>query len=345
MKTVITYGTFDLLHEGHIRLLERAKALGDYLIVGIASDAFDKERGKINVIQSLTERISAVKATGLANKIIVEEYEGQKIDDIKRYNVDIFTVGSDWTGKFDYLRDYCEVVYLDRTEGISSSKIRSEETHIRIGIVGGEEKLGSKFINEANYVNGAIISGVLKTSALKEKDFSYPIINDYSQLLSLSDAIYIVSAPQDHYKLIKEALEKGKHILCESPIAMKVSEWKELKQIAKKQHLVLMDSLKTAYSTAYYRLLLMVKGNVIGNVVSIDATSTSLNSNSVIKNCQNTWPSFCFWGVTNMLPVFQLLGCSYKNVEFITKYSTNSKFLDLFTKTNFIYKPSFAHEG
>ena len=126
MTKVITYGTYDLLHYGHIRLLERAKALGDYLIVGVTADDFDKTRGKINVQQSLMERVLAVKKTGLADEIIIEEYEGQKIDDILRYNVDIFTVGSDWKGKFDFLKDYCEVVYLPRTEGISTSKIKQD---------------------------------------------------------------------------------------------------------------------------------------------------------------------------------------------------------------------------
>ena len=124
MKKVITYGTFDMLHYGHVRLLERAKALGDYLVVGITSDDYDKSRGKINVSQSLMERIEGVRATGLADKIIVEEYPGQKIDDIKQLDIDIFTVGSDWKGKFDYLNDYCQVVYLDRTQGISSSELR-----------------------------------------------------------------------------------------------------------------------------------------------------------------------------------------------------------------------------
>ena len=121
MKKVITYGTYDLLHEGHIRLLKREKDLGDYLIVGITSDDFDKTRGKINVQQPLMERLEAVRETGLADKIIVEEYIGQKIDDIKRYDVDIFTVGSDWEGQFDYLKEYFDVVYLPRTEGVSSS--------------------------------------------------------------------------------------------------------------------------------------------------------------------------------------------------------------------------------
>lgn len=90
MVKVITYGAFDLLHHGHIRLLERAKSLGNYLIVGVTTDDFDKSRGKINVQQSLMERIEALRATGLADKIIVEEYEGQKIDDIRRYGAGIF---------------------------------------------------------------------------------------------------------------------------------------------------------------------------------------------------------------------------------------------------------------
>ena len=135
MKKVITYGTFDLLHYGHQRLLERAKELGDYLVVGITSDDYDKTRGKINVQQSLSERIAAVRKTGLADKIIVEEYEGQKIDDIKKYGIDIFTVGSDWVGKFDYLNAYCKVIYLERTKGISSSEIRQKDRNLTMGIV------------------------------------------------------------------------------------------------------------------------------------------------------------------------------------------------------------------
>ena len=115
MIKVITYGTFDYFHYGHERLLKRAKALGDYLIVGVTSDDFDRRRGKINVNQSLMERLEAVRELGIADKIIVEEYEGQKIDDIKRYGIDIFTVGDDWVGKFDYLNNYCTVIYFECT--------------------------------------------------------------------------------------------------------------------------------------------------------------------------------------------------------------------------------------
>lgn len=152
MVKVITYGTYDLLHYGHIRLLERAKALGDYLIVGVTSDTFDRERGKINVQQSLMERVEAVRATGIADEIIIEEYEGQKIDDIKRLDVDIFTVGSDWRGKFDYLNAYCKVVYLDRTQGVSSTEIRSEQQVVRLGLV-GESPILNKIERESQYVS------------------------------------------------------------------------------------------------------------------------------------------------------------------------------------------------
>lgn len=97
--------------------MERAKALGNYLIVGVTADDFDKTCGKINAQQSLMKRLDGVKSTGLADEIIVEEYEGQKIDDIKKYDVDIFTVGSDWQGKFDYLNEYCKDEMLKRNFG------------------------------------------------------------------------------------------------------------------------------------------------------------------------------------------------------------------------------------
>ena len=157
LTKVITYGTYDLLHYGHIRLLERAKALGDYLIVGVTADDFDKTRGKINVQQSLMERIEAVRQTGIADEIIIEEYEGQKIDDIQRYDIDIFTVGSDWKGKFDYLGEYCKVIYLDRTQGVSSSEIRSEKINLKLGIVGSSPIIGI-VISECHHVNGIVVT-------------------------------------------------------------------------------------------------------------------------------------------------------------------------------------------
>ena len=137
MVKVITYGTYDYLHYGHIQLLKRAKALGDYLIVGVTTEHYDESRGKMNVVDSLMDRIENVRKTGFADEIIIEDHVGQKTEDIIKYGVDIFTVGSDWTGVFDFLRDYCEVVYLERTKDISSTMLRAKKYNIiRLGIIG-----------------------------------------------------------------------------------------------------------------------------------------------------------------------------------------------------------------
>ena len=154
MKKVITYGTYDLLHQGHINLLKRAKDLGDYLIVGVTNDNFDRERGKLNVRNNVMERVEAVRATGFADQIIIEDYVGQKIDDIQKYSVDIFAIGSDWEGKFDYLNEFCKVVYLPRTEGISSTMLRNDTQEIiKIGIVGCG-RIANRFVNESMFVSG-----------------------------------------------------------------------------------------------------------------------------------------------------------------------------------------------
>ena len=115
MTKVITYGTYDLLHQGHINLLRRAKELGDYLIVGVTSDSFDRGRGKLNVRNNVLERVEAVKATGYADEVIIEDYVGQKIDDIQKYEVDIFAIGSNREGKSDYPNVYSFVSCLGRT--------------------------------------------------------------------------------------------------------------------------------------------------------------------------------------------------------------------------------------
>lgn len=228
MTKVITYGTYDHLHRGHVRLLERAKALGDYLIVGVTSDDFDKQRGKINVQQSLEERIAAVRSTGLANKIVVEEYEGQKIDDIKRYGVDIFTVGSDWEGQFDYLNEYCKVVYLERTSGVSSTEIRSS-VKLRCGLVGYTDYMNRVFA-ECGLVNGLEVVGICveDRSLLDEGPLGAKLVtDDYGKLLNAVDIVYIHSHPDRHYEQVKRALNAGKHVMCEAPIAKSAKECSE----------------------------------------------------------------------------------------------------------------------
>ncbi len=125
MVTVITYGTFDLFHIGHYRLLRRAKSLGDRLIVGVSTDEFNNKKGK-EAYQPFEERFRIVKNLPFVDIVIPEVSWEQKIDDIKEYSVDIFVIGDDWRGKFDHLSIYCRVIYLPRTKGISSTILREK---------------------------------------------------------------------------------------------------------------------------------------------------------------------------------------------------------------------------
>ena len=347
MKKVITYGTYDLFHFGHQRLLERAKALGDYLIVGVTADGFDRARGKINTQQSLIERMEAVKATGIADEVIVEEYEGQKIDDIMRYGIDIFAIGSDWVGYFDYLKEYCQVVYLERTAGVSSSELRAEKRELKLGLV-GESAFLNKFEKESHYVNGIYVAGLFASpslsTGLSDSLKTLPCVtDDYDTLLKGVDAVYIISKPQDHYAQIKKALELGKHVLCEPPIALSVNEWQELNALAKEKNLILMDAIRTAYSTAYYRMLLLVKSGRIGTVVSVDSSCTSLRDNDLPSEelCEK-WNSICSWGPNAMLPIFQLLGTQYSQKCITSQIEDESIMYDNFTKVAFVYPHAVA---
>ena len=127
MKRILTYGTFDLLHYGHIRLLQRAKALGDYLIVALSTEEFNELKGK-KTYHNYETRKMMLEAIRYVDLVIPEENWEQKISDVKEYHVDVVVMGSDWAGsdRFEYLKDYCEVVYLDRTEGISTTKIKHD---------------------------------------------------------------------------------------------------------------------------------------------------------------------------------------------------------------------------
>lgn len=337
MIKVITYGSYDLLHYGHINLLERAKALGDYLIVGITSDDYDKTRGKINLQQSLMERVEAVRSTGIADEIIIEEYEGQKIDDIRKYDVDIFTVGSDWVGYFDYLNEYCKVVYLPRTEGVSSSELREQNSSVRLGLVGDAGFL-NKVWREAKFVNGIIVEALCtKNPEIMEEeskgDIKY-ITDDYNSFLAKVDAVYIRSLPQLHYEHIKQALDNGKHVLCESPVTLNHNQLEELLRLADGNKLVLMEAIKTAYSTAYARLLLLIKAGKIGDIISVDSTCTSIRE--VIGDGE--WNSIYEWGPTALLPILQILGTDYSSCRIVTHFRKDG--LDSFTKIDFIYDHS-----
>ena len=341
MKKVITYGSFDLFHYGHQRLLERAKKLGDYLIVGVTSDDYDRVRGKINVAQSLGERIASVKATGLADMIIIEEYDGQKIDDIKKYNVDVFAIGSDWKGKFDYLGNYCKVVYLDRTKGISSSKIRSEKRATKLGLVGDSCAFFEKFLKESKFVNGLEIVSVypekLKSTDQAIQKLNLKVYESYDNMLKNVDAVYIKTDYSKRFDYIKNALKNGKNVLCESPMCLDENKCQELFKLAKKNKCVLMEAIRTAYTTAYKRLALLSEIGKIGNVLSIEATCTSMR-----RNDPDHFASLYEWGPNALLPVFQILGTNYQTKTIITHKNLTLAQGDAFTKINFIYEHATA---
>jgi len=125
MKKVITYGTFDLLHWGHINIFRRAKEMGDYLIVAISTDEFNRLKHK-QAYHNYENRKLILEAIRYVDEVIPENNWEQKVEDVQKHGVDVFVMGDDWKGEFDFLKDHCEVVYLERTEGISTSQIKNE---------------------------------------------------------------------------------------------------------------------------------------------------------------------------------------------------------------------------
>ena len=334
MKKVITYGTYDLLHEGHINLLRRAKALGDYLIVGVTSDSFDRGRGKLNVRNNVLERVEAVRATGYADEVVIEDYVGQKIDDIQRYGVDIFAIGSDWEGKFDYLREYCQVVYLPRTEGISSTMLREEsQTTYRIGVI-GSGRIANRFVPETKVVNGALVTAVLDPDAQRAAAFAdrhgIKACTDFDAFISDLDIVYVASPHPTHYDYTRRALMAGKHVLCEIPFTLSKAEAQELYQMAEERHLVLLEASKTAFCPAFGHIVTLVKSGIIGEVVDVSASLSKM----VDAPTRELDPAQAGGAMTEHAPltlmaIIKLLGIEWKDLSFHTKRQNG---VDIYTK-------------
>lgn len=347
MKKVITYGTFDLIHQGHINLLRNAKALGDYLIVGVTSENYDRYRGKLNVQQSVLERIENIRATGLADEIVVEEYEGQKIDDIVRMGVDIFAVGSDWIGRFDYLNEFCQVTYLERTKGVSSTQIRDQKHPIiRFGIVGCG-RIANRFVLESKFVSGSSVEGVFNVREESAKKFWQKhelsfYTADFDEFLSQVNAVYIASPHDTHYCYAKRALEAGRHVLCEKPMVFTREQAQELHEIARKNHVILMEAFKTAYCPGFQRLISCAKSGKIGRIISVDAAFTKLVSSNC-REMQNDGVGGSMMELASypLLAIFKLLGYDYSDVRFVS-YRGEEDGVDLFTRMDFIYPNAAA---
>ncbi len=345
MTKVITYGTFDLFHEGHYRLLERAKALGDYLIVGVTTESYDKRRGKLNVVDSLATRMENVKKTGFADEIVIEEEVGQKIRDIQRFGVDIFTVGSDWEGKFDYINKYCKVVYLERTKNISSTMLR-EKNHkiISVGII-GTGRIANRFMPEQTLVSGLEAQAVYNPNPSSAEAFAkrheLDAFSNLDEFFKEVDAVYVASPHETHYEYVKKALEAGKHVLCEKPMVLSSSQAKELFEIAKKKGLILFEGIKTAYCPGFIQLLNVAQSNVIGEIKYVDACFTKLEkADSRELTDKKYGGSMTELGSYCLLPAIKLFGNKYDDISFDS--IENEDGLDIFTRVSIKYPNGLA---
>lgn len=296
-----------MFHVGHMNLLKRAKALGDYLIVGVTDENYDRSRGKLNVSQNTKKRIKAVEALDFVDKVILETHKGQKAEDMKKYGVDIFAIGDDWVGAFDYLNECTHVEYLPRTKGISSTELREENFDtIKLGMVGLSRDT-QRFIDESAFVANIEITRIYSDDYKEVKKFTKKSTvkyghDNYDEFLDTSiKAVYIDSSINEHYFQIKKALKAGKHVLCENPLVVKKDELKELLSLAKKEKKVLLTALKTAFLPAFNKLLKELKNNPIGDIKEVCATRTSLYR-------EKKYPeSFLAQGATNLLSSYPAL--------------------------------------
>ena len=334
MIKVITYGTYDLLHQGHINLLRRAKELGDYLIVGVTSDSYDRGRGKLNVRNNVLERVEAVKATGYADEVIIEDYLGQKIDDIQKYDVDIFAIGSDWTGKFDYLNEYCKVVYLPRTEGISSTMLREESQEVyRLGII-GSGRISHRFVPESKVVNGVEVKAVYNPDSIETESFAtqYGIKGyvEFESFINSIDIVYVASPHLTHYDYVRRCLSANKHVLCEIPFVLSQKQALELYQMAEKSNLVLLEASKTAYCPAFGHLITLVKSGIIGDVVDVKASLSKIVLPPTRElDSEQAGGAMTEHAPLTLLAIIKLLGIDWCDVSFHTKIENG---VDIYTK-------------
>lgn len=346
MKKVITYGSFDLFHEGHYRLLARAKELGDYLIVGVTTEQYDETRGKLNIIDSLDQRIENVRKSGFADEIIVEDHIGQKVEDVQKYSIDIFAIGSDWIGAFDYLKDFCDVVYLERTKNVSSTILREQKFPIvKIGII-GTGRIARRFVPEAKYVSGITINAVfnphIESAKRFSEDFDLDLYTDsLEKFLERIDAVYIASPHETHYDYAKVALEHGKHVLCEKPMAFRKSDAQELFRLAHEKERVLMEAIKTAYCPGFVQLVSIARSGAIGAIRDVEACFTRLTAENMREMVDVKYGGgFTEFGSYTLLPILKLLGTEYEGVRFESILAGNG--IDLYTKASFKYKNSMA---
>ena len=325
MKTVLTYGVFDLFHEGHARLLERAKALGDRLIVGVTSDQYAVQRGKLCTVDPVEKRMENVRRSGFADQVILEDHPGQKAEDIERFHADVLAMGDDWLGKFDPLSSLCEVVYLPRTPGISSTELRGGRLPtLRLGIVGAG-RIARRFVRETGAVRGVQAFCVYHPNPDSSESLrtfleacpSVAKVRTMEKLLDQTDAVYIASPHGTHYEYAKRALEGGRHVLCEKPLCFSRREAETLFNLAEKRGLVLMEGIKTAYCPGFIQLCALAKSGEIGEIVDVESCFTRLTPPGLREWTDRRFGgSFAEFGSYVLLPAVKLLGTEGLSVSF-----------------------------
>ena len=345
-KKVITYGSFDLFHEGHYQLLKRAKELGDYLIVGVTTEHFDRMRGKLSLVDPIRVRMENVWNTGFADEVIVEDHDGQKAEDIQHYGIDIFTLGSDWVGRFDYLKQFCEVVYLPRTAGISSTEIRnSRQQIVRLGIV-GTGRIAPRFLKETSFVSGIEVvcayNPEKKSAGAFEREYQVRTwTRNFDKFLSEIDAVYVASPNETHSDYVRKALIAGKHVLCEKPMTFTYAEAVELYDLAKNKGVTLMEGIRTAYLPGFQQLLAVARDGTIGRICDVEACFTRIGVPGSREMTDARYSgAFLEYGSYTMLPIIKLLGKDYEEIQIDSVYGKDN--IDIFTKVQFRYKDSMA---
>lgn len=346
MKKVITYGSFDLFHEGHYNILKRAKELGDYLIVGVTTEHYDRSRGKLNLVDPIMTRIENVKKTGFADEIIVEDHDGQKVEDIQKYGIDTFVLGTDWAGRFDYLKAYCEVVYLERTSGISSTIKRNDIMRlVKLGIV-GTGRIARRFQEETVFVSGieTVAAYNPEKTSLEKYVSEYAVkafSENFNDFLNAVDAVYIASPNETHADYVRKAIEAGKHVLCEKPMTFTYDEAVELYDLAKNKKVVLMEGIRAAYLPGFQQLLTVAKDGTIGKICDIEACFTRIGDPKSREMSDAKYGgAFMEYGSYTLLPIFKLLGRDYDDLMIDSILGENG--IDRFTKVQFRYKDALA---
>lgn len=257
--------------------------------------------------------------------------------------MDIFTVGSDWKGYFDYLNEYCKVVYLERTKGISSTQIRNAHC-VRLGIIGNERIL-DRFLDESKFVSGMEIAGQfaendnvdsIYKAKKSEELLQYSSIED---LLKNVDAVYINTPLSQRSDLIEKALKAGKHVLTEFPFCPDSKKAEQLLTFANDNKLLLMEGLKTAYCPAFGKLITLVKSGRIGKILSVEANFTQILGKELENQIRIAGGSMLSLGAYPLLAIFKLLGYNYKKIDFISHQENG---VDTMTRMNFVYDHAMA---